>query len=104
MAICVNCGREIKILARNCPYCNTPIGMASITSKEGIKNIKNDYDHRSNKLFFLSILIPFLGLIIGKIKSEEEPLKAKSAISGFLIGAVIYLAVISLILLISVLK
>ena len=41
MAICVNCGREIKIISRNCPYCNTPISMASVTNKKSIKSMKN---------------------------------------------------------------
>ncbi len=104
MAICVNCGREIKVISRNCPYCNTPIGMSSVTSKESIKHMKNDYDHKDNTLFLLSVLIPFFGLIISKIKSEEEPLKAKSALSGFLIGTIIYLALIAFILIINIVK
>lgn len=102
MAICVNCGKEIKVLSRTCPYCNTPIGMASITSKESIKHMKNDYDHKDNTLFILSVIIPFFGLIISSIKKEEEPLKAKSALSGFLVGTVIYLALIALLLIIKI--
>lgn len=104
MAICVNCGREIKVLARNCPYCNTPIGMASITTKESINNLKNEYDHKSNSLFLISVFIPFFGLVVSKIKGETEPLKAKSALSGFLVGTVIYLAIIAFILLINIIK
>lgn len=104
MAICVNCGREIKVIARNCPYCNTPIGMSSVTSKESIKHIKNDYDHKSNSLFLMSVFIPFFGLVVNKIKDEEEPLKAKSALSGFLVGSIMYLFLISMVLLISIIK
>lgn len=104
MAICVNCGREIKVIARNCPYCNTPIGVASVTSKETLKHIKNNYDHASNGVFLLSVFIPLIGLIIYSIKREEEPLNGRSALSGFLVGTVIYLAMISLILLIIILK
>lgn len=104
MAICVNCGREIKVLARACPYCNIPIGMASITTKESINKMKNDYDHKSNRLFLLSVFIPFFGLVVSKIKGETEPLKAKSALSGFLVGTVIYLAIIAFILIINIVK
>lgn len=104
MAICVNCGREIKVLARSCPYCNTPIGMASITSKENIRKLNQDYDHFSNTLFLLSVIIPLFGLIVSRIKGEEETLKAKSAISGFLVGTVIYLAIIALIMVLNLIK
>lgn len=104
MAICVNCGKEIKVLSRTCPYCNTPISMTSITNKASLKRLKNDYDCKSNRLFLLGVFIPLFGLIIGIIKKEEEPLKAKSAFTGFLVGTIIYLAFIALILIINLIK
>ena len=104
MALCVNCGREIKIISRNCPYCNTPISMASVTNKKSIKSMKNDYDCKSNKLFLLSVFIPLFGLVISYIKREEEPLKSKSAFSGFLVGTLIYLGIIAFLLLINIIK
>ncbi len=104
MTICVNCGREIKVIARNCPYCNKPIGISSVTTKDSIKRLRNDYDHKSNRLFLLSVFIPFLGLILYKIKVEEEHLKATSALSGFFVGSIMYLFLLAVILMINIIK
>lgn len=104
MAICVNCGKEIKVLGRNCPYCNTPISMASVTSKESLKHVKIDYDHVSNGIFLLSVFVPLFGLVLYNIKRELEPLKARCALSGVLVGTIIYLVLISIILVIKILK
>ena len=104
MAICLNCGKNINVVGRNCPYCNRPISENSIISKEQIKKLHNDYDHRSNTLLLLSLFIPIFGFVFYVYKKEEEKLKASSAIFGALIGTIFYLAIISFFIFIKLFK
>lgn len=100
MTVCLNCGKSINVVGRTCPYCNSPIEIGSVTSKEKIK-MNNDYDHSSNLLFALSLIIPIFGYIFYYLNKETQEIKSKSAMFGALIGTIFYLAIISVVIIIK---
>lgn len=98
MALCLNCGKEIKVIARQCPYCKASITTNSVTSKEAVKKQKIDYDSRNNSLLLLGVVLPIIGIIYWFKLKEESPLKASSLFGGCLIGFIIRLVFITFLL------
>ena len=90
MKYCQKCGKEILDEAVICPYC-------------GCKAADNSIDDAPSKGFaILGFFIPLVGLILYLMHKDKEPLKAKSAGKGALIGfctgivlAIVYSIVIS---------
>lgn len=97
MAICLNCGKEIKTIGRTCPYCNTPIKPGSIMRKEDIKMPKVS----NETLIIISIVLPVIGLIVYYLKKDTEEVYARKILTATLIGIIFYLALISIIVMLK---
>ena len=100
MTVCLNCGKSFNVVGRTCPYCNSPIELGTVAAKDQIK-MNNDYDHLSNSLFVLSLVVPIFGYIFYYLNKETQEMKSKSAIFGALIGTIFYLAIISVVIIIK---
>ena len=93
MKFCTKCGKEILDEAVICPHC-------------GCKAADNSIDDAPSKGFaILGFFIPLVGLILYLMYKDKEPLKAKSAGKGALIGfctgialAIIYFVFVSVII------
>lgn len=104
MTICMNCGKSINTISRECPYCHSSITVDSISNMEVINKQKNDYDCKDNKLFLVSVLVPIIGIVFYFIKREKYPIKASSALGGAFVGIIIIAIFISFYLIISLLS
>lgn len=104
MAVCVNCGRTISTISRECPFCHTRITIGSVTTMKEINEQKNEYDCKDNRLLLLSILFPIIGIVYYFIKKDEFPIKASSALGGSFIGIIVLAIFISLYLLLGLLN
>lgn len=77
MKYCTKCGKEIMDDAVICTGC----GCA-----QEVTTAKNDIDSSSVGFALLGFFIPIVGLILYFVWKESQPLKAKSAGKGALIG------------------
>ena len=100
MTICVNCGRKIDVVSRECPYCHTPITVGNITNFKNIKSQEHD-DDNSKLLMILSVFIPVFGIVYYLLYRNELTTKSKNALGGALIGITLILAVIIILFLLK---
>ena len=73
---CTNCGREIDNQAAVCIHCGHAV----------IRPIGNIHDAPSGGFAVLGFFIPLAGLILYLVYEGKQPLRAKSAGKGALIG------------------
>ena len=104
MTVCLNCGKSISTVSRECPFCHTPITVNSITNAEAIKDFKHDYDCKDDKLMIISAICFPLGLFYYFTKKSDSPLKSASALGGAFIGIILFAIIVSLIILVNVLS
>ena len=86
---CKRCGKEIMDEAVICIHCGC------ITKESPASEVKNDAP--SVGITILSIFFPLIGLIIWLAAHDTQPLMAKSAGKGALIGVVVVVAFIILV-------
>lgn len=96
--ICLNCGKTINIVSRDCPYCHAPINMNTVTNLDTVKEKGNDYDAPNNRVLLLSVFIPIIGFIYYFKNRFNSPLKASSGMGGALIGILLYMILIFVLL------
>lgn len=104
MTICTNCGKDIRVVSRNCPHCNAPIVIGNITNKKAIKENDNVYDCRDNKLMITSILFFPYGLYFYFSNKSEYPLRSSSALGGAFVGILAVAIIITLVMLSNMMK
>ncbi len=94
---CTRCGNQCDPRAIICVRCGTPF--TDMQSK-----IPNENDKPSGGLKFLCFLIPILGLILYLVNINEKPVSAKAygkmALIGFIVGIVLYAALMIFLLVI----
>ena len=79
---CSKCGKEINDEAVICIHCGCSV--ANVANKK--PSIINGVDAPNTGWFVLGFFIPLVGLILYLINKDTQPLKAKSAGKGALIG------------------
>ena len=84
---CRECGKQISSAAGNCPYCGYPL--KGEATKQGDMNWG---------YFFVSFMIPFVGIILCLVSSDEKS-KVRSAMWGIIWSiitmTIIYIAILS---------
>ena len=77
---CSYCGQEINDRAAVCIHCGRSVKAASTPEKT---------DESSAGLAVLGFFFPLVGLILYLVMEKDQPLKAKSAGKGALIGFIV---------------
>lgn len=95
---CTECGEMMSDKAENCPHCGY-----NSNNRSKVNNPLNNISHERNDDFHVGyfiggLLIPILGLVLFFIKNSNEPVKAKSALIGGIIGFILMLIIQQLVL------
>lgn len=104
MTICTNCGKDIRVVGRSCPYCNAPIIMGNITNKKAIDEQDNVYDCKDNKLLMLSMICFPYGLYFYFSNKNEYPMRSSSALGGAFVGILAVAIIITLVMVSNMMK
>ncbi len=75
---CKNCGQQIDDRSYFCPYCKTDTRDTYVTN-----------DAPSTGFAVLGFFIPIVGLILYLVYENKQPMRAKSAGKGALIGFIV---------------
>lgn len=104
MTVCLNCGKTINNVSRECPHCHKPITFGGIASENDVKHNKIEYDCRDSKLTLISAIIFPYGLFYYFKNKSEYPLKSNSALGGAFIGIIVIAIIVSMLLIVNLVK
>lgn len=83
---CRNCGAQIDDRAEICPKCGVRVNPQSASPAT--------YDAPNAGFAVLGFFFPLIGLILYLVWKDQYPLKAKSCGKGALTGAVVYVSLV----------
>lgn len=94
--ICPNCGKEVKVVARECPFCYKRLYNQNMYQKkdENKQEEKKDY----KELVFASV-IPIYGLYKYFLTGNDHPVRKGTYLEGYLIHIILLLFLITIIIL-----
>lgn len=98
---CRNCGQQIDENITYCPNCGAPVSAENDLSNT-VANTVCVNDAPSTGFAVLGFFIPLVGLILFLLCTSTQPLKAKSAGKGALIGVAVRAAIYMLIVVLNI--